>query len=100
MTTTASSYAENHRKDWTQPAVHLAGGLLAGLSWFSALCFGLYIFAWYGGALHTGAMDRWNDKLPELYTAQTPFATLGIGLHFAAGAVILLFGPLQLLGDP
>ena len=63
----------------------------------SALLFGLYILAFYAGALADGDMVKWNDILPGLYEPETPAATLGIGLHFAAGGIILVLGGIQLV---
>lgn len=73
------------------------GAILVALTWISAMIFGAYILAHYGGAVQDGALERWNAVLPRLYEPRTPWAMLGIGLHFAAGAVLLLAGPVQLL---
>jgi hypothetical protein len=64
----------------------------------SAMLFGLYILAFYAGALAQGEMARWNDVLPRLYDPETPVATADIGLHFAAGGIILVLGCIQLIG--
>ncbi|HEX6037587.1 DUF2306 domain-containing protein, partial [Longimicrobium sp.] len=40
----------------------------------------------------------WNRVLPRLYQSNTPAATAGIGLHFAAGGIILALGCIQLIG--
>lgn len=66
--------------------------------WTSATLFGLYILAFYAGALADGEPNKWNDILPRLYEADTPAATAGIGLHFAAGGIILVLGSIQLIG--
>jgi hypothetical protein len=66
--------------------------------WVSVTLFGLYILAFYAGALVEGDMEAWNDVLPRLYEPTTPAATVGIGLHFAAGGVILMLGCIQLIG--
>jgi hypothetical protein len=66
--------------------------------WISMTLFGLYILAFYAGALVEGDMARWNDVLPRLYNPDTPVATAGIGLHFAAGGIILVLGCIQLIG--
>ena len=73
--------------------------LLAAAVWASALLFGIYILAFYAMALLRGDMARWNGNLPGLYVADLPAATTGIGLHFAAGGVILVLGGVQLLGS-
>jgi uncharacterized membrane protein len=59
--------------------------------------FGLYILIFYAGALVSGTASRWNGVLPGLYTASSTASTVGIGLHFAAGGVILALGFMQLL---
>lgn len=74
-----------------------AGAILVAITWISAMIFGAYILAHYGGAVQDGALDRWNKVLPRLYEPGAVAAMLGIGLHFAAGAVLLLAGPVQLL---
>ena len=65
--------------------------------WISAATFGLYILAYYAGAAVDGDLKKWNDVLPGLYEARTPAATWGLGIHFAAGGLILAFGCIQLL---
>jgi len=69
---------------------------LVGSAWISGAVFGLYILAHFGGALADGEPDRWNGVL-RLYNPAEPAATVGIGVHFLAGAVLLLAGPLQLI---
>ncbi len=76
----------------------LSGILLVSVSWVSAATFGVYIFGFYLGAVPRGLMAQWNSTLPKLYEATTPAATLSIGAHLATGAILLLFGPIQLLG--
>ena len=65
--------------------------------WVSSAIFGFYILAFYGGAIPAGALGDWNETLPRLYEAHTPAASTGIGLHFFAGSVLLLLGPVQLI---
>lgn len=65
--------------------------------WTSAALFGLYILSFYAGSLADGAMAKWNAVLPDLYRENRPVATSGIGLHFAAGGIILALGCIQLL---
>lgn len=65
--------------------------------WVSAGLFGLYILAFYAAALYQGNLERWNQLLPRLYESGTTTATSGIGLHFAAGGIILVLGSIQLL---
>ncbi|MBD2751616.1 DUF2306 domain-containing protein [Spirosoma validum] len=71
--------------------------LLVTTVWVSAGLFGLYILAFYASALYEGNMARWNQVLPKLYEQSTTTATTGIGLHFAAGGIILVLGSLQLI---
>lgn len=89
------------------PAVRAPGAAAATLRWtsialvatvwISATLFGLYILAFYAGALADGQMAQWNEVLPRLYERDTPVATAGIGVHFAAGGIILVLGCIQLL---
>ncbi|MEZ6030819.1 MAG: DUF2306 domain-containing protein [Hyphomonadaceae bacterium] len=58
-----------------------------------------YVLAYYGGAIPAGTMEQWNATLPALYESHTPAASAGMGLHFFAGAVLLLLGPVQLIGQ-
>jgi hypothetical protein len=75
-----------------------SGVALVATVWISATLFGLYILAFYAGALAEGEMAAWNRVLPRLYEPETPVATAGIGLHFAAGGTILALGCIQLIG--
>ena len=75
---------------WTSSALTLT-------VWVSAALFGLYILAFYAAALAEGAMAKWNTVLPDLYRQDRPVGTLGIGLHFAAGGIILALGCIQLV---
>jgi hypothetical protein len=70
---------------------------LVAVVWISAAIFGLYIVAFYFGAVFDGTLDQWNHDLPRLHDPQNPSATIGIGLHFAAGTILLLLGPVQLI---
>ncbi len=71
--------------------------LLTITVWVSAALFGLYILAFYASALYRGNMEQWNEVLPGLYERNSLAATSGIGLHFAAGGIILLLGSIQLI---
>lgn len=42
-------------------------------------------------------MDQWNIFVPGLYDKRNLAALLAIAVHFAAGAIILLLGPVQLI---
>lgn len=76
--------------------LHWAAVVLVTTVWISAALFGLYILAFYAAALYEGDTARWNEVLPGLYEAGSLAATSGIGLHFAAGGIILLLGSIQL----
>lgn len=74
-----------------------SGILLVTTVWVSAGLFGLYILAFYASALYESNMERWNQVLPRLYEQGTTTATTGIGMHFAAGGIILVLGSIQLI---
>jgi uncharacterized membrane protein len=65
--------------------------------WISATVFGLYILAFYAGAVTDGSLEHWNTVLPRLYEAHAPAANTAMGIHFAAGGVILVLGSIQLV---
>lgn len=73
--------------------------LLAATVWISALLFGLFILSFYFIALFEGNTTQWNKVLPGLYDENTLTATVGIGIHFAAGGLILILGCIQLLSS-
>ena len=92
--------AEQRRTaDLSGAALKAAAIALTAATWISSAIFGAYIFAAYGGALQDGALERWNNVLPQLYLPTSPLAAIGIGVHFATGAVLLLLGPIQLIGS-
>ena len=72
--------------------------LLVAVSWISAALFGAYILAFFGGMALAGAPERWNESLPALHDTATPLATIAIGAHFVTGGILLLLGPIQLIG--
>lgn len=74
-----------------------SGKMLVITVWTSAALFGLYILAFYAAALYEDDMQRWNKVLPGLYNRNSVATTSGIGLHFAAGGIILLLGSIQLV---
>lgn len=76
---------------------YYASRTLLGIVWASCALFGLYILAHYAAAWSDGDLERWNAVLPEIYLSDEPAASVGIGLHFAAGGLILLLGGIQLL---
>jgi len=77
--------------------LHWSSRILTTVVWTSATLFGFYILAFYVAALYQGDMQRWNGVLPRLYQPGAPTATSGIGLHFAAGGLILILGSIQLV---
>ncbi len=86
----------------TQPGTRLfefSSRTLLAVVWLSSLLFGLYILANYAAAYSDNDLQRWNDVLPEIYLPGQPAASIGIGIHFAAGGLILLLGGLQLIGS-
>ncbi|MBB3694145.1 DUF2306 domain-containing protein [Sphingomonas sp. BK580] len=72
--------------------------LLVACCWCSGAIFGAYIIAFFGGAALRGEAARWNGSLANLHDPAAPLATLAIGAHFTTGGVLLLLGPLQLIG--
>lgn len=84
---------------WTEAALKIASIALVGAVWISSAIFGAYILAYYGGAIPAGTLEQWNATLPALYEAHTPVASFGMGLHFFAGATLLLLGPVQLIAQ-
>lgn len=84
--------------EWTASALRWSAIALTAVIWVSSAIFGAYIFIHYGGAVPAQTMEDWNATLPKVYEANTPAASAGIGLHFLAGAVLLLLGPVQLIG--
>lgn len=85
-------------RDLSSAVLRWAARALVATVWGSASLFGLYILAFYAGALAEGKMATWNGNLPGLYVPGARVATAGIGLHFAAGGVILVLGCIQLMG--
>ena len=71
--------------------------ILMAIVWFSCAFFGLYILANYAAAYFDNDLLRWNNVLPEIYVPGRPAASVGIGLHFAAGGLILILGGIQLI---
>ena len=80
------------------PSVRRAAVALVVTVWTSMTLFGLYILAFYAGAVAEHDLASWNDVLPGLHQPATPAATVAIGLHFAAGGLILVLGCVQLVG--
>ena len=80
-------------------ALRWSARLLVAASWISGAVFATYIIAFFGGVIFAGAGDRWNESLPGLYDGETLLSTAAIGAHFMAGGVLLLLGPVQLIGS-
>ena len=78
-------------------AVRRASVVLVATVWVSLGLFGLYILAFYAGAVVQQDLPSWNAVLPRIYEPGTPAATAAIGLHFAAGGVILVLGCVQVV---
>ena len=71
--------------------------LLISTVWVSALLFGCYILTFYASAFVNNTLELWNEGLTGLYDPEKPVGTLGIGIHFATGGIILILGSVQLL---
>ncbi len=95
---TGSVAFQSRPSEWSLRALRGASILLIASVWTSSAIFGAYILAFYGGAVQDSTPELWNTTLPRLYERATPLAAVGIGAHFAAGAVLLLLGPVQLIG--
>jgi hypothetical protein len=78
-------------------AIRWSGAGLVGASWISAAAFGLYIVAFYLGAIPAHHLQQWNDNLTGLYQQGNAAAFFAMTAHLATGAVILLLGPVQLI---
>lgn len=93
-----STPAAAPRRELSRAVLRWSATALVATVWISATLFGLYILAFYAGALADGEMEAWNRVLPRLYERDTQAATVGIGVHFAAGGIILVLGCVQLIG--
>ena len=72
--------------------------MLIIVCWTSAIIFGVYILGFYLASYLMGNLENWNlGTLPGLYDSQNTKSTFGMGLHFAAGGLILVLGCIQLL---
>lgn len=80
-------------------ALRWSARLLVAASWISGAIFATYIIAFFGGAALSGAGEQWNESLPDLYDGRALLPTAAIGAHFMAGGVLLLLGPVQLIGS-
>jgi hypothetical protein len=82
----------------SSPALRWSAIGLGAASWVSAAFFGMYTLSFYFGAIPSGHMDQWNIFVPGLYDQRNMAALLTIAAHFATGAIILILGPVQLIG--
>ncbi|MBB3236906.1 DUF2306 domain-containing protein [Phyllobacterium endophyticum] len=80
-------------------ALRWSARLLVAASWISGAIFAIYIIAFFGGVIVAGAGERWNELFPDLYDGEALLSTAAIGSHFMAGGVLLLLGPVQLIGS-
>lgn len=90
---------DQERFHWPAQALHWSSIGLVAASWLSAAIFGIYILAFYLGAVPSRQMEQWNGNLPGIYEPGHPIALIGIGVHFVMGGIILLLGPVQLIGS-
>ena len=81
-----------------QAALRWSGMLLVAASWISGALFGAYILLFFGGTALSGEASRWNESLEGLHVAERLWGTLAIGAHFVTGGILLLLGPIQLIG--
>lgn len=82
---------------WT--ATNRLGVFLVTLLCVSGLHFCLYIAFAYLAPMLGGNLGRWNVSfLPGLFTADNPVATSSIGVHFVAGALVMVLGCVQMWG--
>jgi len=95
MATTALDVTSAATLGTSARVLHWTARALTATCWVSAAIFGLYILAFYAAAVLDGNIAQWNEGLPRLYESDTPTATAGIGLHFAAGGIILALGCIQ-----
>ena len=80
-------------------ALHWSARLLVATTWIAGVVFAAYIVVFFGGLALSGSGERWNESLPGLYDPRVPAAIAAIGAHFIAGSVLLLLGPIQLIGQ-
>lgn len=93
----STGLARSGGRDVSTAVLRWTGIGLVATVWASAGLFGLYILAFYAGALADGEMEAWNEVIPRLYEPETAAANAGMGLHFAAGGIILILGCIQLI---
>lgn len=79
-------------------AASRSAGLLVAVSWLSGAIFAAYILGFFGGTAISGRVSRWNEALPDLYDPSSSLSTSAIGTHFLAGSILVLLGPVRLIG--
>lgn len=84
-------------KKKSQIILNYTSFFLVATVWVSTIIFGLYILAFYALALFNRETMQWNEVLPGLYDSKNPSATIGIGIHFIGGGIILILGCIQLI---
>lgn len=97
VTSQATVSPETQSPDRPFALLHWSSIGVVSASWLSAGIFGMYILAFYLGAVVSQHMGRWNNNLPGLYEKRDSVALLAMTAHLATGAVILLLGPVQLI---
>lgn len=85
------------RPDWTRHLLRWSVRILTATVWISATLFGLYILTGYVAEAALGNAATWNELFPRIHSPRSTAANIGIGTHFALGAVLLLLGPIQLI---
>lgn len=84
---------------WSQAGLRWSAVVLVVTCWLSGAMFGGYVSAFYLGALRSGHLQGWNENLPHLYQPGHPAALLSLAAHFATGSILLVLGPVQLIGE-
>lgn len=72
--------------------------LLMATVWASYVIFGLYILTRFLPPVTQGVPEGWNDSLPDLYVRRGTAGNVGMGVHLFLGALLMLLGPIQLIG--
>ncbi len=72
---------------------------LVSVSWVSAAAFGMYILAFYITAITAHHLEQWNKNLPGLYAKGDSASLIAMAIHLLTGGIILLLGPVQLIGS-
>ncbi|WOO43719.1 DUF2306 domain-containing protein [Rubellicoccus peritrichatus] len=83
----------------TSAALAAAGKAMVAAIWMSTILFGAYILAFYVANWLDGDITQWNEFLPDLYNSKQPAATVGMGIHFIGGGIILILGCIQIINS-